>query len=215
MTQKDVVQTLIREQGELYSEAMGADIEKNTPQELFHWLLGAILLSARISAGNAAEAGKGLRNEGLYKIDDILATPRVKRIRILNRNGYARYDNLGADYIRAAAELVDEKYDGDLRKLREEAGGDEDAARKLLKEIKGIGDAGADIFLREAQWPWEEFYPRLDGPAAKEANALGLPDDADRLAFLAGSRERHARLCAALTRAGLEGPADAVKQAAA
>lgn len=215
MPQKDVVNALIHDQGELYSEAMGAKIGKNTPQELFHWLLGAILLSARISSANAVKAGKGLRKESLYKIKDILDTPRDERIKTLNENGYARFDTIGADYIYAAAELVDETYDGDLRHLRDEAGGDEAAARRLLSEVKGIGESGAAIFLREAQWPWEEFYPRLDGPAAEEAEELGLPADAQKLADLAGARERFVRLCAALTRAGLEGPAEAVKKAAA
>ncbi|PQA87106.1 hypothetical protein [Hyphococcus luteus] len=215
MTQKDVVKALIREQGTLYSEAMGAKIEKNTPQELFHWLLGAILLSARISSENAVKAGKGLRKENLYKIRDILDTPRDERIKTLNENGYARFDNIGADEIYAAAELVDEKYNGDLRRLREEADGDDARARRLLSEVKGIGEMGANIFLREAQWPWEEFCPRLDGPAVKEAKDLGLPDDAGKLAKLAGSRERFVRLAAALTRAALEGPAEAVKKAAA
>lgn len=210
----DVIQTLIDEQGALYSEAMGASIERNTPQELFHWLIGAILLSARISGDLAVKAGQGLRMRDLHKIGAILETPRDKRIKVLNENGYARFDNIGADYIYAAAKLVDEKYKRDLRKMREEAGGDVARLCALLKEIKGIGDAGANIFLREVQWVWDEYCPRLDGPAVKAAKDLGLPADAKKLADLAGSKERFVRLAAALTRAGLEGPAEKVKQAA-
>jgi hypothetical protein len=50
--------------------------------------------------------------------------------------------------------MVVEKYGGDLRNLRKSAapGGRPDPARerKLLKEFKGIGDVGANIFFREA-----------------------------------------------------------------
>lgn len=215
MTQKQVVNALIKEQGELYSEAMGASIKRNTPQELFFWLVGSMLLSARISSDLAIRAAVGLRAADLHKIGVILETPRDKRIKVLNENGYARYDNLTADYLYATASLIDEKYNRDLRKLRENADGDAGRARKLLTEAKGVGETGANIFLREMQWVWTEFYPRLDGPAVKAAKDLGLPDDARELAKLAGSKERFARLTAALTRAALDGPAEAVKKAAA
>lgn len=214
MTQMDVARKLIDEQGTLYSEAMGATIEHNTPQELFHWLIGALLLSARISGELAVQACKGLKAHDLHKIGTILETPRHKRIKVLNENGYARYDNIGADSTYETAKLVDEKYKRDLRKLREEAGGDEKHARKLLTEAKGVGDAGADIFLREVQWVWDEYYPRLDGPAARAAKDLGLPADAEKLSNVAGSKEQFVRLAAALTRAALDGPAEAVKRAA-
>lgn len=215
MTQRQVVDALIEEQGELYSETMGAAIKRNTPQELFYWLIGSMLLSARISADLAIRAAIGLRAADLHKIGVILETPRDKRIKVLNENGYARYDNITADYLYAVAALIDEKYNRDLRKLREKAERDAGRARKLLSEAKGIGETGANIFLREAQWMWTEFYPRLDGPGVKATKDLGLPEDAGDLARLAGSRERYVRLAAALTRAALDGPADAVKKAAA
>lgn len=215
MTQKDLVDTLIREQGTLYSEAIGASIKHNTPQDLFFWLIGALLLSARISGELAVRAAIGLRAHDLHKIGVILETPRERRIRVLNESGYARYDNIAADYLYETAQLVDEKYHRDLRKLREEADGDEARVRALLTEAKGVGAVGANIFLREIQWVWDEYFPRLDGPALKAAKALGLSEDAARLAKRAGSKERFTRLAAALTRAALEGPTEAVKKAAA
>jgi len=44
-----------------------------------------------------------------------------------------------------------ERYDGDLRRLREAAGREPERERELLQEFKGIGGVGADIFRREAQ----------------------------------------------------------------
>lgn len=214
MTQKDTVNALIDSQGTLYSEEMGAHVEHDTPQELFHWLIGAIMLSARISAGNAVEGCKALRKNDFHKIDVILDRDYWDLVKVLNENGYARYDESTAGYIRDTAEWVRDTYDGDLRKLRDSA---EDAGAILekLQGAKGMGETGANIFAREAQLVWDAFYPRADGPALDAADDLGLPRDAKRLADLAGSRERFVRLLAALTRAKLDGPSDAVKEAAA
>ncbi len=70
------------------------------------------------------------------------------------------------------AQFLLEKYDGDLRKLRAEAGRDPKIERKLLKECKGIGDTGVDIFFREAQSAWGELRPFADKKALKAAGKL-------------------------------------------
>ncbi|MGH2946090.1 MAG: hypothetical protein ACRDPC_07515 [Solirubrobacteraceae bacterium] len=73
---------------------------------------------------------------------------------------------------------------------------------ELLKEFKGIGDVGADIFLREVQRIWPEVRPSVDERALKSARRLELPDDAGQLARLA-PRGDVARLATALVRSGL------------
>ncbi len=214
MTQKDTVNALIEHQGTLYSEAMGANIASDTPQELFHWLVGAIMLSARISAGNAIEGCNALRKQDFHKIDMILDRDYWDLVKVLNENGYARYDESTARYLKDTAEWVRDTWDGDLRKLRDASESADDPLDKL-QGAKGMGKTGAEIFAREAQLVWDAFYPRADGPALDAAADLGLPTDAKSLVDLAGSRERFVRLMAALTRAKLEGPHDAVKEAAA
>jgi hypothetical protein len=69
-----------------------------------------------------------------------------------------------------------------------------------LKEVKGLGDVGVDIFFREAQAAWEELYPFADKRALQTARNLGLPDDADKLAERV-DRKDFPRLVAALVRA--------------
>ena len=213
MAQQDVVEALIETQGELYAETMGAHIQRDTPQELFHWLIGAILLSARISAANAVEAARTLRSEGLHKIESLREADYRDVVKTLRKGGYSRYEENATDQIRAAAELVDDRYGGDLRRLRDEAG-EAGAILDALQEVKGIGAVGASIFAREAQLVWDPLYPRVDGPAEGAARDLGLPVDAEALRDLAGDRERFVRLVAGLTRAALDGPSDAVRDAA-
>lgn len=96
-----------------------------------------------------------------------------------------------------------ERWGGDLRRLRQEADGDVGELRRLLQEIPGLGPAGADIFLREAQRVWPEAAPYLDRKALDGAERLGLPKDPNRLVKLAGNTQP-AVLAAALVRAALD-----------
>ena len=112
------------------------------------------------------------------------------------------------------AELLLREYTGDLRRLRERAGRDPAAERRLLKQFKGIGDVGADIFFREVQSVWEELYPFADRKALAAATELGIARDTASLAKLV-RRKEFPRLLAALVRAGLAKDYAAVRERAA
>ena len=122
---------------------------------------------------------------------------------MLNANGYARFDNRGADQMHDLARQVRDWYGDDLRRLRDE-GGDRDGILKRLQDFKGIGPGGAAIFAREAQLAWDALYPMLDKAASGQAADRGLPADPDTLADRAGTRDRFTRLAAALTREALD-----------
>jgi hypothetical protein len=51
-----------------------------------------------------------------------------------------------------------------------------------LKEFKGLGDVGVDIFFREVQVAWQELRPFADRRTLDAAGRLGLPKDAGKLA---------------------------------
>ena len=53
--------------------------------------------------------------------------------------------------------------------------------RKRLKEIKGLGDVGADIFFDTAQGVWPCLAPFVDPRSAKTADQIGIPSDAKTL----------------------------------
>jgi hypothetical protein len=111
------------------------------------------------------------------------------------------------------AQMLLEKYRGDLRRLRDAAGCDPEREWALLKECKGIGDVGADIFCREAQVAWDELFPFADRRALEAAGRLGLEHDAERLAGRV-SRKEYSRLLAALVRTRLANDFDEVLEAA-
>ena len=64
--------------------------------------------------------------------------------------------------IESTADMLLEKYEGSLEKLREAAGKDPRQEMKLIREFKGMGETGVNIFCREAQLHWEELFPFAD-----------------------------------------------------
>jgi len=210
MSQQDIVDRLIAGQGTLFSEGMGLDLTRDSAKNYFGWLVGCTLLASRISSGLAEQAGRALNDQGFLDPDRLAGAEYWDVVRCLNENGYARYDESTAGYIQETAKMTLDRYDGDIRGMLDP---DPDTVLDRLQQAKGVGKVGANIYAREAQIVWDVFYPRLDGPAAKEAEALGLTTDHGALASMAGSRARFTRLAAALTRAALDGPAPSVEDA--
>jgi hypothetical protein len=213
MSQQDIADALIEKQGTLFSEEMGINLAKDTPETTFAWLTGTILLAKRISHDLATRAGKALNEAGLMRVDAVLEADESTLIDTLGENGYKRYRKVATDYIRETAAWVRDRFDGDLNRLPKEAGSAEEAL-ELVQSAKGVGEIGAEIFAREAQLNWDMLYPRLDGAAAEAADRLGLTCDHGALVSLAGSRERFVRLAVALSRATIDEPANAVSAAA-
>jgi endonuclease III len=199
---KAVVRALLERHGNTYAEEIGIRIARSGPSALFRLLCAALLLSARISADLAVAAARALSEEGWTTPSKLVDATWAERTRVLNRAGYARYDERTSRMLEDTARHLLDTYGGDLRRLRDAADRDPARERELLKEFKGIGDVGADVFLREAQRVWAELRPFFDDRALKSARRLKLPDDAQQLARLA-PRGDTARLAAALVRAGL------------
>jgi endonuclease III len=200
-TDRNVAKAVLDSFGRTYAEEAGIRL-KDAPAPLFQLLSLALLLSARIPAGNAVRAARAL-------IEAKLTTPRKMadatwqdRVDVLTAHGYKRYDESTSTMLGDTAKLLLDRYGGDLRKLREEADRDVKAEHRLLQQFKGIGRVGADIFLREAQGLWGEAFPYADARVSQAARKLGLPGDPRALA---GSVDRKdfPRLVAGLMRVDL------------
>jgi len=194
---KDVVRKLLRRAGKTYAQEAGIRL-RNQPMPLFQLLVLCMLASKPIDAGIAAQAARELFKAGLRTPHKVLDADRRSMIEAFGRAHYRRYDESSADRLIEIAEVVQQEYRGDLRLLAERSERHVEMATKLLKDFKGIGDTGAEIFLREVQdvWPWAR--PTFDDRAVDAARDLGLPDDATELGAL--SLGRNAELAAALVR---------------
>ena len=198
---QQTVRAVLDRYGTTYADTAGIRLT-DEPAPLFQLLVLAELLSARIGAGIAVATAGELLASGWTTAQRMREAPRSGVVRALGRGGYRRYDERTATQLREAAQLVTDRYGGDLRRLAEEADGDVLAAARLLREVKGIGPTGASVFLREAQAVWAWVRPYLDDRARAGARRVGLPDDTERLSALVADDDL-ARFAAALVRISL------------
>jgi endonuclease III len=195
---KRMVQRLLKQAGTTYADEAGIRL-KDQPMPLFQLLTLCMLASKPIDATIATQAARELFDAGLRTPQAVLKAERATMISAFGRAHYVRYDESSATRLADIAAAVRDEYGGDLRKL---ATGDVKVTSRLLKRFKGIGDTGADIFLREVQDVWTWVRPYFDKRSIGAARQLGLPATPDELGALAP--RNNARLAAALVRVSLD-----------
>ncbi|MCR4513408.1 endonuclease [Aeromicrobium sp. 50.2.37] len=194
--------TLLDRHGTTYAEEAGVTL-RDRPSPLWQLLVLSLLLSARIDARIATASARELFRAGWRTPQRMRDSTWQQRVDALGRGGYRRYDERTATQLAEAADLVTDRWRGDLRRLRDAADGDVDAMASSLREVKGIGPAGASIFLREVQGVWPSVAPYVDDLAARGAERAGLPHTGPGLARHVGSEDLP-RLVAACVRVALE-----------
>ncbi|MEV4937257.1 endonuclease [Streptomyces zaomyceticus] len=207
MTQRRhaTVRRLMDAYGRTHAEEAGITL-RNTPAPLYRLLALCVLFSVPIKADIAVAAARALFAAGMRTPRTMADSSWQDRVDALGLAHYRRYDESTATALGTGAELVLDRYRGDLRRLRDGADGDPERIRELLREVPRIGPVGADIFCREAQAVWPELRPSFDGRAREAAARLGLPHSPDGLARLVDS-ESLPRLAAALVRVARSGKA--------
>jgi endonuclease III len=200
-----LVRRLLKVAGTTYAAEAGiriCDKSHDKPMPLFQLLVLCMLASKPIDAATAMRAARELFSAGLRTPKAVLASDRRTMISAFGRAHYVRYDESSATRLSDIAEQVRDEYSGDLREIAERSHHDVRAAKRMLKQFNGIGDTGADIYLREVQDVWTWVRPYFDDRATGAAKQLGLPTDPARLALLAP--RTNARLAAALVRTSLD-----------
>lgn len=196
-SQEKIVQAVLKQHGRTLSHELGINVGSDSPVALFRLLCAAMLSSARIKADIAIKAARGLAQQGWTSAKALAASSWEDRVEVLHRAGYVRYQERTATMLGNMAQRLLDKYQGDLRNLRDAADHRPDEERRLLKQFRGLGDVGADIFFREVQGAWDELRPFVDQRALRGARKLGLQDDPASLERLAGEKD-FSRLVAGL-----------------
>jgi endonuclease III len=200
-THDQLVRRLLSNAGTTYAEEAGIRL-KDQPMPLFQLLVLCMLASKPIDAAIAMRAARELFRAGLRTPKSVLDADRATMIAAFGRAHYVRYDESSATRLADIAATVRDEYGGDLRQLAARCDHDVKAAARLLKRFKGIGDTGADIYLREVQDIWAWARPYFDQRATRTARDLGLPADPEELSKLAP--RGNATLAAALVRVSLD-----------
>jgi len=152
-SKKQLVWALLDRHGRTYAEELGIDVRKQTPSSLFQLLCASALYSARIDSSIATEAARNLKRAGWRTAEKMADSTWSDRVSELNEAGSTRYQERTASMLGEMAKTVLDRWDGDLRKLRDQAERDPKQERRLLKEAKGIGDTGVDIFSARRRQP--------------------------------------------------------------
>lgn len=208
-----LVAELLERHGTTYAEQAGITL-KDTPSPLYRLLVLSVLLSARISSDLAVAAARGLSAAGLRTAARMRDSAWQQRVDVLGAAGYRRFDERTATMLGDGAQLLVDRWDGDVRRLRAEADGDVERLRRLLQEVPGIGPVGSAIFCREVQGVWPDVAPFVDERVLDGAGRLGLPASPRAMVGLV-DRSDLPRLAAACVRATLDsGVVSSVRQAA-
>ena len=200
---QEIISRLLDTCGRTFADELNIRVKRDTPSEWFKLLVYVLLSSRRIGKQLSLRAAREIFKEGWTTPHRMAKTTWEQRVQVLDRAHYVRYDYSTATYLGDTTNLLLQKYKGDLRNLREAAERQPDRERQLLKEFKGIGDVGCDIFFREAQAVWDELYPFADRRALKAAQTLGLGSTPAELAKLI-RRDEFVRLVGALARCDIE-----------
>lgn len=197
-TDRDLACHLVDEHGRTFA-AEAAITLRDKPAPLWQLLVLSLLLSTRISSDIAISTARELFSTGWRTPQRLRESTWQQRVDALGRGGYRRYDESTATRLDEAAVLLIDRWNGDLRRLREEAEADAARISKLLQEFPGIGPTGASIFLREAQKVWPEVRPYTDKLTIRGARTSGLPESSEGLADLVTGND-FANLAAALVK---------------
>ncbi|GAB2468655.1 endonuclease [Jatrophihabitans fulvus] len=165
-----------------FAEAAGITL-RDKPSPLFRLLVLTSLLSANLDARLGLRTAKALSKAGYTTAAKLAAASDEQRWQVLSDSKYLRKKQTARQLGSLADEVLD-RYDGDLRALRDL---DAKELREKLRDFTGIGGVGADIFVREVQAVWPGLRPFADKRVRSLAAARGLPKDPARLAKKLGT----------------------------
>jgi endonuclease III len=197
-----IVTELLGRCGSLYAQDAGIKLA-DRPGPLYQLLVLATLLSAPIPAETGIAAARELFAAGYRSPKAMSEASWQDRVDALGRGHYRRYDERTATMLGDGADLLSSKWHGDLRRLRDQAGGEAGAIASMLTEFSGVGPTGASIFLREVQDTWPTVAPYVDAKVTSGARRVRLPYDRESLAKLLADSGQPAQLAAALVRVSL------------
>lgn len=143
---------------------------------LFALACFAVLADAAVPSQATADAAHALRDRNWDSAPELAKVSQDDLVSLLRGAGHHEPE-AAAGTLGELTRAVCEPYEGNLRRLHEEAGGDGQRLRAALGELPGMGEPALTVFRREAQIFWHELAPFADEAALRAARALGLPDD--------------------------------------
>jgi hypothetical protein len=167
-----VARAVVAALGGRYSSRLGIDVDAGD-DEIERWFLAATLFGTRISAAVAERTFSVLDGVGLHRVAQARHISWEDLVELLDEGGYVRYDFRTATRLQELAEVISERYGGEVceigrsfpRYLQ---------LRQALDALPGWGPVTIQLFLRELRGVWPGAQPPLDQRAGSAARHLGL-----------------------------------------
>jgi len=196
---------LISRYGVLPLQDLNLPDSTSKSEKILALVINAMLTSTRISHRIASETVKCVVEAKYHHLEVLEESTWEERTQVLTKGGYTHYREKTATALGDLAKLVREKYDGDLNNLVPRAESSPQKIRSLLKEIKGLGDVGIDIFFGSAQSLWPCLAPFIDSRNLETAKRIGLGSDVESLWIEVGKDPTEmCKLSSALTTVRME-----------
>src|ERR1700726_2787655 len=135
-----IAKELLDRYGRTYAEEAGIRLA-DRPGPLYQLLVLSTLLIARISADVANAAARELFAAGFRSPMAMSEAGWQDRVEALDRGGFVRYDERTATVLGDGADLLSRRWRGDLRRLRDQAGGGPGPTQPLVAPGAGLGGA--------------------------------------------------------------------------
>jgi hypothetical protein len=188
-----LAQAVVAALGGRYSSRLGIDVDAGDA-EIERWFLAATLFGTRISAAVAERTFGVLDGAGLHRVAQARDISWDDLVALLDEGGYVRYDFRTATRLQELAEVILERYGGEVCEIGRSFP-HYPQLRQALDALPGWGPVTIQLFLRELRGVWPGAQPPLDeraGPAARhlrlvtrDTGQLDLPELA-RLASESG-----------------------------
>lgn len=169
---------LVSEFGGRYSTQLGIRLDGLDADEIYKWLLAALLYGAPISEKIATHTWLVLDRHAPLMPERIVRNGWDELVALLDEGGYARYDHKTATKMLAVSQTLLDRYAGNLNHLHTAALDPDDLVQRIMSLGKGIGPVTVQIFLRELRGLWNKAMPPLAQLAFQAAQVLEfLPQD--------------------------------------
>lgn len=211
---KLLVRAVLEREGRGFAEEIGFNRTSN-PAELFGLLVMAVVVGAHGDAPATLEAARSLNDRWRTPAELVAAEPADVRTTLGGGHGPDGEDPAAdlAGTLHDVAEAL-QRWRGDLRRLRAEAGNDPRRERAMLEDLPGVDDRAVEVVFREVQVLWPEISPFAGEAALRAARELGIGEDDEDLARYGGGPEKVGRLAGALARVARDGAYDDVRSRA-
>jgi hypothetical protein len=169
--------TIVDVLGGRFSAEMGIDVDA-VADDVERWFLAATLFGTRIATSVAVRTYRVLAAAGVATVADAAERSWAELVALLDRGGYARYDERTATRLHALATAVAERCPAGL--VRHGAAIDDvEALRTELDALPGWGSVTIGAFLRELRGVWPAADPPVGADVVAAAHHAGLVGDGD------------------------------------